>query len=188
MLIELHSDYPEYLWYPEVLDNALHSAEYLAEKLNLDLASGSLEISEEKLKRHINENYVEKWLRITDATDAELQRFVDNPPQAVYYFAELVSRRAQVGFSTHGHSAVDVNIYGTVGTERLSGNHENTDVGKFLREYLEVEVDDITKELVEATKSFHVADKDTAWTGKIPSEEDIKQVLNNYENLYGPAP
>jgi alkaline phosphatase len=61
----------------------------------------------------------------------------------------MVSLRARLGWSTHGHSAVDVNVYssGGPGTERIRGNVENTDVGKFLREYLNVDVDEITKEL-----------------------------------------
>lgn len=64
-------------------------------------------------------------------------------------FARMVSLRARLGWSTHGHSAVDVNVYssGGPGTERIRGNVENTDVGKFLREYLDVDVDAITREL-----------------------------------------
>ncbi|KAJ2977686.1 hypothetical protein NUW58_g7735 [Xylaria curta] len=63
----------------------------------------------------------------------------------------MISVRAQIGWSTHGHSAVDVNIYssGGPGTEALRGNVENTDVGAFLREYLRVDVDAVTKELNE---------------------------------------
>ncbi|KAG4216789.1 hypothetical protein PC116_g34730 [Phytophthora cactorum] len=63
----------------------------------------------------------------------------------------MISIRAQIGWSTHGHSAVDVNIYssGGPGTEAIRGNVENTDVGKYLREYLNVDVDAITKELNE---------------------------------------
>jgi alkaline phosphatase len=63
----------------------------------------------------------------------------------------MVSLRAHIGWSTHGHSAVDVNIYssGGAGTEKIRGNVENTDVGKFLRSYLDVDVDSVTKELRE---------------------------------------
>ena len=56
-----------------------------------------------------------------------------------------------MGWSTHGHSAVDVNIYcsGAVGsaTDKLRGNVENTEVGIWLREYLAVDVEQVTKEL-----------------------------------------
>lgn len=44
---------------------------------------------------------------------------------------------------------MDVNIYssGGPGADAIRGNVENTDVGKYLREYLNVDVDAITKEL-----------------------------------------
>jgi alkaline phosphatase len=61
----------------------------------------------------------------------------------------MVSIRARVGWSTHGHSAVDVNIYSSGGpaAERIRGNVENTEVGEFLSDYLGVNVEAITKEL-----------------------------------------
>ena len=61
----------------------------------------------------------------------------------------MVSVRAQIGWSTQGHSAVDVNIYssGGPGTDQIRGNVENIQVGKFLREYLNVDVKAITQEL-----------------------------------------
>lgn len=65
----------------------------------------------------------------------------------------MISRRAQIGWSTHGHTAADVNIYTSdrVLAERLQGNHENTEVGGFLRWWLDVEgeVREVTKELKE---------------------------------------
>jgi alkaline phosphatase len=67
----------------------------------------------------------------------------------------MVSTRARIGWSTHGHSAVDVNIYSSGGAaaQKIRGNVENTDVGKFLSAYLDVDVDEITKELEGKLKS-----------------------------------
>jgi len=66
----------------------------------------------------------------------------------------MVSLRARVGWSTHGHSAVDVNVYSSGGAaaQSIRGNVENTDVGRFLSEYLEVDVDEITRELQDKMK------------------------------------
>jgi alkaline phosphatase len=66
----------------------------------------------------------------------------------------MVSVRAHIGWSTHGHSAVDVNIYSSGGAsaEKIRGNVENTDVGRFLSEYLDVDVDEITRELEDKMK------------------------------------
>lgn len=61
----------------------------------------------------------------------------------------MISRRAQVGWTTHGHSAVDVNIYASNRKDAapLLGNHENTAIGDFMRDYLDVDTDAITKQL-----------------------------------------
>lgn len=72
----------------------------------------------------------------------------------------MISRRARIGWSTHGHTAVDVNIYssGSHWAEPVKGNVENTDVGKFLRDYLAVDVDEITKELLDNMDRYEVQD------------------------------
>ena len=90
-------------------------------------------------------------LGITDARPSELDRLADNPSDATNVLSDMISRRARVGWSTHGHTAVDVNIYSSGGrwAEGVRGNVENTDVGKFLRRYLDVDVDEITRELLD---------------------------------------
>jgi len=110
-----------------------------------------------------------RWLGITDALPQELQLLASNPETAVTAFAAMISLRAHLGWSTHGHSAVDVNIYssGGPGTESIRGNVENTDIGKFLRTYLGVDVDQITKEL---------NDKMSARSRPIPGSHDVTQL------------
>jgi len=184
---QLDSNYPQYLWHPEVLANASHSSEFLARKLLAEIASG-LDPKGKEFTKHINENYVQSGLGIFDASTDELQVIVNSPLRSVYYFADMISRRAQIGWSTHGHSAVDVNIYGTHGSDKLRGNHENTEIGRFLREYLDVDVDEVTKELVENSKSFQVSSGvGTTWTGAIPIDENIQSFVGHHGGLYGKA-
>lgn len=80
--------------------------------------------------------------------------------------------------ATHGHSGVDVNIYGTgLALAKLSGNHENTDVGHFIKEYLELDLEAITKELTHGgVKSTDASHQDLSWMGK--SLEDITKNPN----------
>ena len=42
---------------------------------------------------------------------------------------------------------MDVNIYavGSPAREKLTGNHENTEIGKFIKEYLELDLDSVTR-------------------------------------------
>jgi alkaline phosphatase len=148
---ENNIEYPEYIWYPAVLANATSSSSYLAHKLHEHLRSGSDSSPEsvESLKSYINNELVIPGLGISDATDEELAKVAKYPIVALFLFSQMISTRAQIGWSSHGHSAVDVNIYssGGPGTDAIRGNVENTDVGKFLREYIDVDVDDITKQL-----------------------------------------
>ena len=134
-----------------------------------------------ELKKYVKNKLVQNGLGIWDATDDEVQLIVDNAQLASHYFADMISRRAQIGWSTHGHSAVDVNIYGTAGSSDLQGSHENTDIGKFLRKYLDVDVKDITEELREMNLSRTEDNGEVSWTGRIPSGQDIESALQHHE-------
>lgn len=142
---------PVYNWYPKVLANATASGQHLTGRLLAHIAKAESALSVADLKTYINEKLVIPGLGISNASEEELTLVAENPELATELFAAMISLRAHIGWSTHGHSAVDVNIYssGGHGAERIRGNVENTDVGKFLREYLEVDVDEITKELRE---------------------------------------
>jgi alkaline phosphatase len=167
-----------------VLSNASSSSEHSSRRLRSHISNGG-----DNLKDFISEELVKKGLGIQDAKDSEIQLIVDNPSLSSYYFSDMISRRARIGWSSHGHSAVDVNIYGSAGSEALHGNHENVEVGKFLRDYLDVDVDSVTEELVEKSKSFKIAGADEiGWTGKIPSEEILQSVEREHQMEYGMVP
>ncbi|CAK7270908.1 vacuolar alkaline phosphatase [Sporothrix epigloea] len=145
---------PVYNWYPTILANAKASAEYLASLLRKHVddikETGDVSaLSPKPLKDWINTNLIIDGLGIVDALDQELDEVVASSGDATTVFAAILSLRAHIGWSTHGHSAVDVNIYSSGGkaAEQLRGNRENTDVGAFLREYLDVDVESITAEL-----------------------------------------
>lgn len=141
-----------YNWYPTVLAKANASAQYLAHKLHEHIASiKSDSAALEDLEDWINTKLVIPGLGIADARDFELKKLASDPEHAIYTFSKMISQRARIGWSTHGHSAVDVNIYSSGGrlAEDLHGNVENTQVGQFLRKYLDVDVDKITDELRE---------------------------------------
>ena len=42
---------------------------------------------------------------------------------------------------------MDVNIYafGDPETQKLRGNHENTEIGQFIKEYLDLDLDSVTR-------------------------------------------
>lgn len=174
--LEIHETYPDYLWYPGVLANASHSSE----KLGRDyydylhsLADSSGPASRDTaayLRRVLAES-----LGVHDASDAEIRALIDHPQISPYIFADMISRRSQTGWSTHGHSAVDVNIYASSlkDAAALAGSHENTEIGEFLIKYLDVDVDSVTKELKEKGALFDAVDVDgekVSWMGRVPEK------------------
>lgn len=147
---QLHQEYPMYRWFPEVLANASHSAEYMASKWSRYQSSQASVAS-----RKEQEEFIQKMLAddfgILDYTEDEVGAIIDAEPiwPPSYLFADMISRRSQIGWSTHGHSAVDVNIYASnpKHAHPLIGNHENIEIGQFIAEYLDVDLEVITQEL-----------------------------------------
>ena len=148
---QLGQAYPQYRWFPSVLANATHSTEWLARSYAAYLAGDGATASRKEKSKFINEKLIKDGLGIFDASQEELDAIIDAVPQwpPFYLFSIMISRRAQVGWSTHGHSAVDVNIYASSPAHAppLVGNHENTDVGRFIAEYLDLDLEPITQEL-----------------------------------------
>lgn len=138
---QLDESYPQYLWKPEVLVAASHSAQYLSAKLKAYQST-----SESKTKNFIVKDLLLDGLAIDDPTDAEIKKLMDHKEESTWIFSDIISRRALIGWSTHGHSGADVNIYASDPslTELLAGNHENTEVGEFLSRYLDVDVNKVT--------------------------------------------
>ncbi|KAJ4332538.1 vacuolar alkaline phosphatase [Didymella glomerata] len=168
---QLHTTYPDYVWYPAPLANASHSAERLA----IEYAAYLLSSPSHEQKKIFVINSITDGLGIHDYTEEEVEAITDAPLTALYAYADMISRRSQTGWSTHGHSAADVNIYSSdpEKAKALVGNHENTEVGEFLRNYLDVDVEAVTKELREKGKDLKVLDANgtaVGWMGKVPKE------------------
>jgi len=118
---------------------------------------------------------IPKYLGVYDATDAEIELIASKGPVfAPWTFADVISRRSQTGWSSHGHSAADVNIFTSDPkvAKALVGNHENTEVGEFLANYLDVDVDAITAELRAKGTSWDEKDEQgnvvKSWMGAVP--------------------
>jgi alkaline phosphatase len=99
------SAYPEYIWFPKKLSTIKKSA-YMIGKFMHD---------EKKWndREFIVETLFADWLGISDPSAEEID-FCMNPSHTIsdfeYTLGHFVSKRAGLGWSTHGHSAVDVNL------------------------------------------------------------------------------
>ncbi|TKA64239.1 hypothetical protein B0A49_10947 [Cryomyces minteri] len=175
---QLHTTYPDYLWYPGALANASHSSEHLARQYFTHLRSlpqhGAHSPTSDDLRAYLTD-LLATGLGVHDATSEEMQILLGHPEISFFTFADIISRRSQTGWSTHGHSAVDVNIYASDAraAKALAGNHENTEVGEFLARWLDVDVGAVTKELREKGVAFDTVGKGgeaESWMGRIAEE------------------
>ncbi|KAJ5137601.1 Repressible alkaline phosphatase [Penicillium atrosanguineum] len=188
---QLHKSYPEYLWLPGELAKSKHSSEYAGAKLTEYLSGTGKDDKESKQRDYIRKTLLEEDLGITDATDEEVESVLHPDPQVspTYVFADIVSRRAQIGWSTHGHSAVDVNIYASSSQDAwpLMGNHENIEVGHFLADYLDLDVGAVTKRL-QASSYWTASGEETtdqeeySWLGN-PVGSDVR--LEGLDTYHG---
>lgn len=143
-----------YSWEPSVLDRATASHDVVIDSTTRALDAFSENAPADSIVETI-EPIVEHFTGIRDLSYAERFRLwenADNLTRSPYLLSDLLSdfigRRAILGWTSNGHTAVDVTLhaYGP-GQQRFTGNRDNTDVGRALAELLEVDLGEITEEL-----------------------------------------
>ncbi|CAM0139378.1 unnamed protein product [Umbelopsis sp. WA50703] len=152
--------YPEYLWYPDVITRVKNSTIVLAQAITALKGTADAE-----MKDIVTNAVLKEGLGIEDPTDEELAFLLSSTSNSEldHYLADMVSIRAQLGWATHGHSGVDVNLYAYgAGADLLRGNHENTNIGSFIQHFLELDLQDITNKLATSNSSFHKQSQDGA--------------------------
>jgi len=83
-----------------------------------------------------------------------------------YVISDIIGRRAVIGWTTRGHTAVDVNLYAFgPGSEHFRGNMDNTRVGEILAMLMDADLDALTSDLREAMEENESEDSAPAATG-----------------------
>ncbi|EPQ29584.1 uncharacterized protein PFL1_02803 [Pseudozyma flocculosa PF-1] len=159
-----------YGWFPDVLFNATHSTEYLAGQIGKYMKANNITTGTPALFDYIKNEVVIKSLGVADVQDDEVQRAVDlaalGSDAAVpltVWLSSILNWRAHLGWSTTGHSGVDVNLYfhesplASKNKKKVSayrsrrdsvtGSHENTWIGQWIAKYLDLDLQSITKKL-----------------------------------------
>ncbi|KAG0261903.1 hypothetical protein BGZ95_004141 [Linnemannia exigua] len=160
--------YPDYLWRPEVIERAKASTEILTRDLILFHTSNK-DIQGQGSRRRQTHDFVqkeilEKGLGITDASEDEIE-YLSNaeaiPNDILRFLGHAISRRANLGWTTMGHTGVDVNLYAASSVQngnrildRLRGNHENTEIGDYMSWYLQLDLPSITDKLVKTADKW----------------------------------
>jgi len=152
--------YPKYIWYPEVVAKVKKSTNKIALEIEELINSNSN-------KNHNNweddegndelydqaSNIIFESMGIDDVTEDELKYIVESNSgrttmELANYLAKMISHRAKIAWTTHGHSGVDVNLYAYGKNAKLfHGCKENTDVGRIVEKLLEINLDKLTERL-----------------------------------------
>ncbi|PRT56443.1 Repressible alkaline phosphatase [Wickerhamiella sorbophila] len=148
---QVTEEYPEYVWYPEVLASVERSTEHLARRLRNYQPKSSEKRRHEMVKYIKHEILGPKGLNLSEIHRDDIRRVIHNRKNAQDVLSEILSVRAQIGWSTHGHTAVDVNVYGYAKDvsrlDVLRGGNENIEFATFVSEYLDLDLGVITDKL-----------------------------------------
>lgn len=132
-----------YAWNPDALNHATSSMEHL---------TGLFQVNEFPL-----EDLLARHAGITDLSGAEREWLAPVHEAAKTFstsedrdeaadrfqkaYSEIVSRRAIVGWTTNGHTGIDVNLYAFgPGSRLFVGNFDNTHVGRMIASLMGVEL------------------------------------------------
>lgn len=152
---QVTKEYPEYVWFPKVLNDSHHSGEFIAKKVLGYQGKDKLDFIEDEILK--NDLGITDYLR-EDVEELATMTRANHIQDKVNL---MISLRSQVGWTTHGHSAVDVNIYAYSNSktawynilDNLQGNHENIEIGEFMKNYLELDLEKVTKMISETKHS-----------------------------------
>jgi len=150
--------YPKYIWYPEVISNVQKSTNQVALEIEEILKSGKNDSGREEdddnnIIYDLATNIIYEKMGIDDITEEELKFIVESDVgretmELANYLAKMISHRAKIAWTTHGHSGADVNLYAYgKNSELFRGSKENNEIGRIIEKLLGVNLNKLTKRL-----------------------------------------
>jgi alkaline phosphatase len=148
-----NNTYPDYVWYPDIVRKIKASVELMENYINMG----------QPIRETILLN---ASIHLTSEEEQKIKNFI-NETNLAETIGDIISYRARIGWTTWGHTGVDVNIYANgYKAEKLKGNYKNVDLGLFISQEFDLNLAEITKELSNIN---------------VTNNHDIK----NFENIYG---
>lgn len=126
-----------YDWWPEVLDRVPSSLGSLTEmslQENADMCS-----------------FLQKEVSVTCSSEDSL--FIQQADSLSFwelqrFASKVISKAAGIGWSSTGHTAVDVNVYAYgPGAEAFQGNHDNTMIARTIADVMDFDLESVTASL-----------------------------------------
>ncbi|WVF71802.1 hypothetical protein IAT40_006610 [Kwoniella sp. CBS 6097] len=132
-------------WLPEVLLNATHSAEYLSDWTEAQVAN----ITDAEALEIISQQVLVEGMGIpaNQTVAEELLAALRDEESIAGDLADLKNRAAGLNWGTGGHSEVDVNLVAYPFKQELIGNHPNIAVSQYIAELLGMDLASIESQL-----------------------------------------
>lgn len=143
---------------PRPLNNAVHSGEYIQRLWNNRPADAD--------RRQFLVSEILPAAGLEGASDAEINTILA-ASSVSGELLRLLSRRSGINWSTGGHTATDITLFGYAAEPQtrelqadLSGIWDNTELPRYVEKVLGLDMDAVTEKLLAA------AEEDPAWLGK----------------------
>ncbi len=108
-----------------------------------------------------------KYFGITDLTEEEIAAIKKTKNGSMNYtVGPMIAKRANIGFTTGGHTGEDVTlyVYAPDGIDQLTGTAENTDIARYMEKVMGLSLEQATKKLfVPARKAFETKGATVTW-------------------------
>ena len=128
-----------YAWHPDVLGRVRSSLPVMVNEVMEEGASPAA--------------VLQKYAGIDTLSNAEralLEKSRAKGQSLKFALSDVISQRALLGWTTKGHTGVDVNLYAYgPGSARFRGHHDNTYLGQVLADLLEFDLNALTQSLRE---------------------------------------
>ena len=114
-----------YMWHPQIVNDIKHTTEWFNDTVTA--TNNTMDIIE------IFELIENNWFILTQKEKEFLNYTYINGGKLDQALVYIVNVRTNTGFTTHGHSAVDVSVYATgVSADSFIGHWSNDEIGQLL--------------------------------------------------------
>ena len=136
------------MWDPAVVHVVKKSSQYLAKMLQ----KNKLSSDSSKYEKYLQGTFFPQYLGIQDSEKWEIDKLMSAKSCLTKELTinSIINQRARIGWTTHGHTGVDINLYAYGHkSEEFVGNFENTEISKKIAKILKLDVEAVTKQLQE---------------------------------------
>ncbi|MBC7088028.1 MAG: alkaline phosphatase [Tissierellales bacterium] len=114
------------------------------------------ELTGEGIEKHLNDDksnvrdVMRKYYGINDLTNEEVEQIKNTKSGSMNYtVGPMIAKRANIGFTTNGHTGEDVTlyVYAPKNIDLLTGVIENTDIAKYAEKAMGLDLNETSKKL-----------------------------------------